>query len=117
MAQLRDLVSQGKTTALSEGLWGAIYKIDELDRVLKVARDPSDGLHVIEKKIYERLGEHKFIAQFYGETELSNGRGLGLVLHYYPHGSLKDYFSVRTLNDPLDLQQQKMFVFTFPRSL
>jgi hypothetical protein len=111
MARIEGLASQGKLTALSEGLWGAIYKLDGHDRVLKVPRDPSHGLHIIEKMIYERLGEHTFIAQFYGEMEIPDEKKSGLLLQYYRHGSLKDYFSsLEAFGHPPGLQQKKRSV-------
>jgi serine/threonine protein kinase len=117
-SSLENSVPQDKLTALAEGLWGAVYKLDGYERVLKVPRNASNSFHVLEKTVYERLGDHVLIAQFLGEMKVGDGKVLGLLLQYYPYGSLKEYFvSPEVVRRPPDLDQKKRWASQAVRGL
>lgn len=70
---------------VGQGVFATVYRVSYV--AVKVRK--ADGLfHDIEKRIYERLGSHPRIVQFYGETPPEARIPRGLMLEYYPAKTL-----------------------------
>lgn len=70
---------------IGRGAFSTVYRVGYV--AVKVKK--TDGLiHDIERRIYERLGSNSRIAQYYGETPSDTKLPKGLMLEYYPAGTL-----------------------------
>ena len=85
-----------QTQPLASGLWASVSRIIGSDKVVKVPKDAKNGLYEIERKIYERLGDHQLIARYLGEAMVGTEgqeEKLGLVYRYYPSGTLREFLN------------------------
>lgn len=83
-----------QTQPLASGLWGSVSRIIGTDKVVKVPKDAKSGLYEIEKKIYERLGDHELIARYLGEAVVgAEEEKLGLLYRYYPSSALREFLN------------------------
>jgi hypothetical protein len=67
------------------GLFAQVVRVLDTEIALKIPDNPGEA-DAVEKKIYERLGTHPFILQYYGEGQSVLGKGL--VLQYQSAGTL-----------------------------
>jgi hypothetical protein len=86
-----------QTEALASGLWGSVYKVKYRPVVVKLAKGDAQGLLDIERKVYERIGDTRLFARYLGDGLVigaaPNGESeRGLLLSYYPHGTLETLF-------------------------
>jgi serine/threonine protein kinase len=89
------------TVVLASGLWGTVSRVIDEEVVIKVSKDPINGLFEIEKAVFERLGSHENIAAYQGDGVLATGQKQQrvLLIQYYPLGTLREFF-----NDPGSLE-------------
>lgn len=70
---------------IGTGAFSTVYRVGHV--AVKVKR--ADGvIHDIERRIYERLGKDPSIVEYYGETPADTRLPKGLMLEYYPAGTL-----------------------------
>ncbi|KAK2758634.1 hypothetical protein FQN54_003324 [Arachnomyces sp. PD_36] len=78
-AKWEDCVPVGRGTSCK------VYRVNDV--AVKIRK--IDGIyHAIEKAIYERLGDYKYIVKCYGETPPDAVVPRGLMLEYHPAGTL-----------------------------
>ncbi|KAI1954077.1 hypothetical protein LOZ57_000423 [Ophidiomyces ophidiicola] len=92
------------------GCFAHVIRIGDTGYVVKESLEHPvvPDLLPVEKQIYERLGHHQVILQYYGEyqssTDQSNGVPSGLVFQYLPGGTLAEKLALSEYPEqrPLD---------------
>lgn len=79
---------------IDSGYFSRVHRISTTSTVVKIPLRTGEPHHVIEKQIYERLGNHPSILQYHGEVLISchpapeTAAARGLVFDYSPFGQL-----------------------------
>ena len=83
----RAVAEVGSTQFRYVGCGGVskVYRLAFTGIALKIPYKRGEA-HEVEKRIYERLGQHPFILHYYGESESVHGKGL--VVQYLHAGTL-----------------------------
>ena len=92
VADALENADRSKLELAGLGCFAHVFKIADTGFVIKQTFDhPTVGnLEPIERKIYERLGQHPYILRYYGNYKQGNGLPDGLVFQYQPAGTLLD---------------------------
>lgn len=82
---VRNATSEEVIT-ISSGNFARVVRISQI--AIKIYSPQAKGHHNIEKRIYERIGIHPFILQYFGETPVDSIVGRGLMFEYHHLGTL-----------------------------
>lgn len=99
------VISYTRLVKLAEGFFAEVFKVTDSDMVIKIPKSGASHLHNIEKRIYERIGDHPAILSYYGEwqvTETSGSVRLGLCFAYEPGGTLQELLLERDRHPSLE---------------
>lgn len=99
------VISYTRLVKLAEGFFAEVFKVTDSDMVIKIPKSGASHLHDIEKRIYERIGDHQGILPYYGEWQITEASGkvrLGLCFAYEPGGTLRELLLERDTHPLLE---------------